>query len=151
MQIRFNLWPGNASFGGNFNPSILPVYEYVDWVSYSSYADGAFTLEWREDFDGDTLPAGWFTGSWSSPKNLSTHDQRNVNLVDGAVVLSLTADDAVGPPGTMPPGTGGATSMPPASSGDDNGCTCSTASSGSPGAWLAALALVVLTRLRRRG
>src|SRR4051812_36525623 len=40
MQIHINLWPGNASFGGNFSPGILPVHQYVDWVEYSTYENG---------------------------------------------------------------------------------------------------------------
>jgi endo-1,3-1,4-beta-glycanase ExoK len=109
MQLRFNVWPGDESFGGNFNPNILPVHEYIDWVQFSSYANGQFTLDWREDFDGGTLPAGWLTANWSSPKNLSTHAPGNVNFIDGYLVLSLTADNAIGPNGAMPqePGAGG--------------------------------------------
>ncbi len=106
MQIRFNIWPGNASFGGNFSPAILPVYQYVNWVEYSSYADGAFKLEWREDFSATTLPAGWLTGNWSSPKNLSTHSPGNVGVVDGYLVLSLTADNALGSVGATPADNG---------------------------------------------
>jgi endo-1,3-1,4-beta-glycanase ExoK len=110
MQLRFNVWPGDESFGGNFNPNILPVHEYVDWVQFSSYANGQFTLAWREDFDSGALPAGWLTANWSSPKNLSTHAPGNVNFIDGYLVLSLTADNAIGPNGAMPqePGAGGA-------------------------------------------
>src|SRR5450432_4233456 len=48
MQIHFNVWPGNASFGGNFSPSTLPVHEYVDWVQFSKYAGGTFTVDWRD-------------------------------------------------------------------------------------------------------
>jgi endo-1,3-1,4-beta-glycanase ExoK len=35
MRIHFNVWPGDATFGGNFSPDILPVHEYVDWVQFS--------------------------------------------------------------------------------------------------------------------
>jgi len=108
MQIHFNVWPGDASFGGNFSPSILPVHQYIDWVQYSAYQDGAFTLSWREDFSAGSVPDGWLTGSWASPKNHSTHDAENVNFIDGYAVLSLTADNALGPAGAMPNGTGGA-------------------------------------------
>jgi len=107
MQIRLNVWPGDASFGGNFNPGILPVHQYVDWVQFSSYEGGTFTLEWREDFNGSAVPAGWLTANWASPKNLSTHDPGNVNFINGYAVISLTADDAVGPAGAMPGGAGG--------------------------------------------
>jgi MYXO-CTERM domain-containing protein len=153
MQIRFNIWPGNASFGGNFSPSILPVHQYVDWVEFSSYADGEFTFEWREEFDGDTLPTGWLTGSWGSPKNLSTHDPGNVNLVDGYVVLSLTTDDAVGPACAKPEDGEGVpcpAAPPPPPSGDDGGCSVSGAHTSPSGAWLGALGLAALAALGRR-
>jgi hypothetical protein len=118
MQIRFNIWPGTAAFGGNFDPAIMPVYQYVNWVEYSEYADGVFTPKWREDFTASTLPSGWATGNWDSPKAQSTHSRKNVNFIDGFAVLSVTADDALGaanaapsdtevPPVTQP-GTGGA-------------------------------------------
>ncbi len=102
MQLHFNVWPGDSTFGGNFSPDILPLFEYINWVQYSSYADGVFTPEWREDFGGDSLPEGWLTGTWGSPKGLSTHSPDNVALVDGYAVLSLTADDATGPAGAAP-------------------------------------------------
>jgi hypothetical protein len=121
MQVRFNIWPGDASFGGNFSPSILPVHQYVDWVAFSSYANGTFTMQWREDFNGSTLPSGWSRANWGSPKNLSTHNVSNVNLVDGHLVLSLTADDALGPAGAMPGGSGGAGGSGGSSSGGSAG------------------------------
>ncbi|MBN1606474.1 MAG: family 16 glycosylhydrolase [Polyangiaceae bacterium] len=114
MQIRFNIWPGDASFGGVFDPSILPVYQYVDWVEYSSYADGAFTLAWREDFDAMSAPTGWSRASWDSPKGLSTHAPNNVSFTDGFAILALTDDTGSGTGGTSagtggaPQGTGGA-------------------------------------------
>ncbi len=96
MQLRFNVWPGDETFGGAFDPAILPVYEYIDWVEYSSYANGAFQVEWREDFTDGTIPSGWLTASWESPKGLSTHSATNVVIKDGYVVLALTNDDATG-------------------------------------------------------
>ena len=126
MQIRLNVWPGDASFGGNFNPSILPVHQYVDWVQFSSYAGGTFTLEWREDFNGSAVPAGWLTANWASPKNLSTHDPGNVNFINGYAVISLTADDAVGPAGAMPGGAGGGGGA----AGSASGGTAGSASGG---------------------
>jgi endo-1,3-1,4-beta-glycanase ExoK len=146
MQFRFNIWPGDASFGGNFSPTILPVYQYINWVQYSSYANGTFQLAWREDFTANSVPSGWLTGNWGSPKGLSTHTPNNVGFVNGFAVLSLTADSATGIAGVSPtdptdpsggaPGTGGATSSntnpgtggtgattTPATTGNDGGCT----------------------------
>jgi hypothetical protein len=102
IQVRFNIWPGDSSFGGNFDPAILPVHQYVNWVQFSAYVDGAFEFQWREDFASTTQPPGWLTGSWGSPKNLSTHVPANVSFIDGYAVLSLTADDAMGSTGAMP-------------------------------------------------
>jgi MYXO-CTERM domain-containing protein len=132
MQIRFNVWPGDASFGGNFSPSILPVHETIDWIQFSSYANGVFTMEWREDFSGSALPAGWLTANWASPKNLSTHHAGNVNVVNGYLVLSLTADDALGPAGAMPDGSGGAGGAAGSSSGGQSG-TAGTSLGGAAG------------------
>jgi len=141
MQIHFNVWPGDATFGGNFEPSILPVHQYIDWVQFSAYQDGAFTLAWREDFDAGTLPDGWLTGSWSSPKNYSTHVPENVNFIDGYALLSLTTDDALGATGAMPEGSagagaiGGATGSSGASAaGGSNNPGGATGIGGTPGA-----------------
>jgi endo-1,3-1,4-beta-glycanase ExoK len=126
MTFRFNVWPGNANFGGNFSSSILPVREHISWVAYSSYNNGSFKFEWREDFNGTSLPSGWATGSWPSPYNLSTHNPANVTVANGIVTLSLTADNATGFTGTPPPdvsgsGTGGTTAVGTASGGTSTG------------------------------
>ena len=113
MSIHFNLWAGDSSFGGNFSASILPVRQYISWVQYYSYANGAFQLQWRDDLDGSTVPAGWAVGNWVSPLNHSTHNVANVSFANGIAVLSMTADNATGFTGTPPAdassGAGGAT------------------------------------------
>ncbi|MBN1606475.1 MAG: family 16 glycosylhydrolase [Polyangiaceae bacterium] len=124
MTFHFNLWPGDQSFGGNLDPSILPVYQYISWVQYSSYDNGAFTLQWREDFEGPDLPSGWALGDWGSPKGKSTHNAANVGFVNGIAVLSLTADDATGVPSTVPAdgtSTGGTGSGGTSSGGTSSG------------------------------
>lgn len=113
MTIHFNIWPGNSSFGGNINNTTLPVHQYISWVEYASYDNGNFTVQWHEDFQGSSVPSGWAVGNWSSPFNLSTHNPQNVGFVNGIAVLSLTADNATGNPGTPPAdseagGSGGA-------------------------------------------
>jgi hypothetical protein len=155
MQIHFNIWPGDATFGGNFDPAILPIQQFISWVQYSSFADGAFTLEWREEFDGGALPSGWALGSWPSPKALSTHQPANVAFTGGVSVLSLTADDATGFAGAPPPdpevggppgpdastgaggapGTAGSPGMPAAgaASGGANGGGTPPGPTGAPG------------------
>ena len=105
MAIHFNVWAGDASFGGTLNPSTLPVRQYISWVQYSSYANGAFQMQWREEFNGSTMPSGWEVGTWGSPFNLSTHNPANVSFVNGIAVLSMTADNATGFTGTPPADT----------------------------------------------
>jgi len=123
MQMHFNVWPGDASFGGNFSPSILPVHEYISWIRYSSYSNGTFSTAWTESFDAATAPSGWVTGNWASPKGNSTHTPANVNFIDGIAILSLTNDNATGFTGTPPADT--------ASGGSNsNGAGGSTASQG---------------------
>jgi len=127
IQVHFNVWPGNSSFGGNFNASILPVHQYISWVQYSSYTNGTFTPQWKEEFDAGTLPTGWVLGNFASPFNLSTHNPSNVNFVDGIAVLSVTADNATGAPGAPPPDPG-------ATGGSDAGATGAGGTGGTGGA-----------------
>ena len=140
MAMHFNVWVGNSSFGGVLDPSILPVNEYVDWVQYSSYANGTFQLQWREDFDATTLPAGWAVGNWASPYNLSTHNPANVNFVNGVAVLSMTADDATGYTGTPPADSDGGAVASLADAGTQQtstsggGCGCDSLDGGRLGA-----------------
>jgi endo-1,3-1,4-beta-glycanase ExoK len=140
MQMHFNIWPGDATFGGNFDEAILPVQQYIAWVQYSSFAAGEFSLQWREELDGSTLPSGWAVGTWSSPKNLSTHQPANVVLSAGVGVLSLTADGAVGFTGAPPPdvdagalaGSGGSTGMAGGSGATSVGTASGGTASGGP-------------------
>jgi MYXO-CTERM domain-containing protein len=131
MQIHFNVWPGDASFGGNFNAAILPVHEYVSWVQYSSYANGNFSVAWREEFNSASVPSGWATGNWASPKGYSTHAPGNVNFVDGISILSLTSDAAIGFTGEPPAdGSGGGSGSGGASTGGATGQGASGGTSG---------------------
>jgi hypothetical protein len=133
MQMHFNVWPGNSNFGGTFDPSILPVSEYISWVQYSSYADGTFTPQNKEEFDSGTVPPGWAVGNFASPFNLSVHNPANVGFVNGIAVLSVTADSATGTPGVPPAdlgtggaaGTGGNAGGAGASNSSSSGCSCS--------------------------
>ena len=134
MQIHFNVWPGDASFGGNFNAAILPVHEYVSWVQYSSYANGNFSVAWREEFNSASVPSGWATGNWASPKGYSTHAPGNVNFVDGISILSLTSDAAIGFTGQPPAdGSGGGSGSGGAATGGATGQGASGATSAGSG------------------
>ena len=169
MAMHFNVWVGNSSFGGTLDPSKLPVQEFISWAQYSSYANGAFQLQWREDFDGSAIPAGWSTGNWASPYNLSTHNPDNVTFAEGTAVLSMTADGMTGYSGTIPadsdtgatgtggassPGTGGASATgsggsSPGSNGSSGGCDVGGGGTTGLGA-LVAMLLAGAGAVRRR-
>jgi beta-glucanase (GH16 family) len=166
LQIRFNIWPGNANFGGNIKNTTLPVHQYISWVEYSSFADGNFKVEWREEFKGTGVPDGWTVGNWGSPYNLSTHSPTNVSFVDGIAALSLTTDEATGQPVTPPvddgirrdPGTGGGTSGVSSTGGSSGsgkggsgGCTLAPLRSNAGIALLGMLMLADWLRVVRRG
>jgi endo-1,3-1,4-beta-glycanase ExoK len=124
MAIHFNIWQGDSSFGGNLDTSILPVYEYISWVQYSSYANGVFQLQWREDFTTSTLSSGWAPpANWTAPLNHSTHNPANVKVVNGIAVLALTNDNATGYTGTPPvdSSSGGTTGTGGTSGGGGSG------------------------------
>jgi hypothetical protein len=150
MQIRFNIWPGDATFGGNFSPSILPVYQHIDWVQYSSYADGEFQVEWRDDFDSATLDPRWLMGSWGSPLGHSIHDPLNVTTADGEAVLALT-QDATGTGGTGgSTSTGGSAGAPPPPTGGGDGCSVMPGRPSGTKAVLGALGAALMAAFGRR-
>lgn len=108
MGNRFNLWAASSeAWVGSFDPSILPIYQYVNWISYESYTPGAgpggsdFTPEWRDDFD--TFDGSrWAKANWTFTENLTDFDPANVVVKDGMLILCLTAEGATGFSGTVP-------------------------------------------------
>jgi beta-glucanase (GH16 family) len=102
LQLHFNVWPGDSSFGGEFSENSLPVYQYIDWVRYSAFDRQGFVEQWTETFDGDSLSESWFAGDWASPKGHSTHRASNVLLDGGYAVLALTADSLLPRRGGIP-------------------------------------------------
>src|SRR6185503_16728182 len=140
MAIHFNIWQGDSSFGGNLNAATLPVDQFISWVQYSSYTNGAFQMQWREDFTGSAVPSGWAVGNWTAPLNHSTHNPANVKIVNGIAVLAMTADNATGYTGTPPvdPASGaGGTSGPGGTTGT-GGVSVTGGTTGTGGASAAA-------------
>ncbi len=96
QKIMMNIWPpDNVGWAGSFNPAILPVYAYYDWIKYYSYTPGVndnFTLQWTDDF------TSWDQGRWA--KATHTFDGNNCDFIpanavftNGYMILCLT--DAV--------------------------------------------------------
>ncbi len=118
QSLRFNLWAANIeSWVGAFDSSVLPQYQYVNWIRYSRYEGGQFIHEWTDDFD--SFDAGrWGRADWTFGENLVDFDPNNVVVRDGTLILALTREGQTGFSGTVPQdsgasggsGTGGVTS-----------------------------------------
>ena len=89
QKIMMNIWqPSNTTWAGSFNPDILPVYAFYDWVSYSAYDPGNgsvgtnndFTPLWVDDFDY------WDTSRWQ--KATHTWDGNNVDFTPANAVFN---------------------------------------------------------------
>lgn len=121
QNIRFNLWAANIpKWVGVFDPSILPVHQYINWVKVYEYTPGRgpdgsnFTHAWTDDFD--TFDANrWGAADWTFPENLVDLKPDNLTVKDGALVLSLTHADQMGFTGSVPPDLGTALSLKPLS------------------------------------
>lgn len=95
MSIRMNHWAvDNADWVGEFDKSAMPSFQYVDYISYSSYTKGQgpngsdFTLAWKDDFnsiDGSR----WLKADWTFDENYADFVPANVYTEDGKLVLKL--------------------------------------------------------------
>jgi len=108
MSYRFNLWISDAaSWAGNFDPSILPVYQFINWMQYSAYTPGAgadgtdFTPEWKDDFDSFSSTR-WGKGDWTFGGNLVDFSPENIVVQDGYCIICLTSAAAKGFSGDVP-------------------------------------------------
>lgn len=106
-SFRFNLWASDvASWVGAFDSSALPTYQYVNWIRYHRYENGAFVLDWTDDFNSlDT--ARWSKANWTFDGNLVDFEPNNVVVRDGTLILCLTAEGQTGCSGAVPADTGG--------------------------------------------
>jgi hypothetical protein len=98
QKIMMNIWQVLwTDWAGTFNPKILPVFAWYDFVSYASYtpAKGSvgsgnnFTLLWKDEFNA------WDTSRWEKAThtfegNNSDFTPQNVVFRDGYMVLCLT-------------------------------------------------------------
>ena len=105
QKIMMNIWaPDNAdSWTGEWNPDILPLFAYYDWVSYAPYTPGVgntgtnnnFLISWRDDFDSfDTDRWQTATHTWNG--NRVDFTPENVVFNDGKLILCLTDSEHTG-------------------------------------------------------
>ena len=93
MSIRLNHWAANLTdWVGAFDKAILPQYQKVDYIKYSSYTPGKgdngsnFTFQWKDDFS--SLDASrWSKANWTFAENLTDFLPENVYTEDGNLGL----------------------------------------------------------------
>ncbi len=114
QDLRFNLWAANiAEWVGPWSDSILPVYQFVNYIEYKPYvaSTNSFGTGWRDDFNSfDT--SRWSKANWTFAENLADFDPNNVVVKNGTLVLALTREGQTGYTGTPPVDSGTNTPAP---------------------------------------
>jgi endo-1,3-1,4-beta-glycanase ExoK len=118
QSLRFNLWASDSvEWVGAWDDSILPVYQFINYIDYKAYnpVTKAFEGGWRDDFDQfDT--SRWGKANWSFDTNRVDFVPENVVVKDGILVLAMTTSSATGFSGTPPADSGSSSSAGSASS-----------------------------------
>ncbi|MFM7023163.1 MAG: family 16 glycosylhydrolase [Flavobacteriales bacterium] len=111
MSYRFNSWiSSSVPWVGTFTDTDLPVHQFVDWISYSTYTKGAgdngsdFTFSWKDDFSTFNT-AKWSKANWTFDGNLVDFEPANAITKEGKLVLAVTTSAATGFSGTTPSGS----------------------------------------------
>lgn len=133
--LRFNAWSSEvASWAGEFDESVLPAYQFVNWIKYYRYEDGKFVWDWTDEFDSWD-DKRWSKATWTFDQNRVDFDPANAVVKDGALILAITKEGATGFTGSVPVdpegGAGPGSTHPPIPTGGTSGS--SSSSSGSAG------------------
>ncbi|AUX23862.1 endo-beta-1,3-1,4 glucanase [Sorangium cellulosum] len=150
QSLRFNTWSSDVTeWVGPFDDSVLPQHQFINWIKYYRYNNGAFELEWEDDFDS-LDGARWGKADWTFDGNRVDFDPQNVTVKEGTLVLSLTREGQTGFTGAVPrdedtgpgPGAGaggaGTTATSSGSGVGGAGAAATTSGSGAGGADAAA-------------
>lgn len=104
QSLRFNLWSSeSAEWVGPWDDSILPVYQFINYIDYQAYNATTKTFEggWRDDFNSFDS-SRWGKANWSFDTNRVDFAPENVVVKDGILVLAMTTEAALGFSGTPP-------------------------------------------------
>lgn len=106
--LRFNLWSStNESWVDPFDPSKLPLYQFINWVKVYEYKPGQgdngsdFNLLWTDDFDSFNN-SRWAKADWTFDGNRVDLSPSNIFIKDGMLILALTRGEAQGFYGNVP-------------------------------------------------
>ncbi len=111
QKIMMNIWPpAYSNWAGKWNPAVLPLFAYYDWVSYASYTPGRgntgtdhnFTLQWKDDFDRFDA-SRWAKATHTFSGNNCDFTPENAVFKDGFLILCLTDAEHTGLVDRNPP------------------------------------------------
>lgn len=121
QSLRFNLWASESpEWVGEWDDSILPVYQFVNYIDYKAYNTVTKQFEggWRDDFDSFDSTR-WGRANWTFDTNRVDFAPENVVVKDGILVLAMTTENALGftgtPPADEPASSSSASSVAPSS------------------------------------
>lgn len=92
QSYRFNAWIScEPSWVGSIDASVLPQYQYIDWVEYHSYdtINKEFTQSWRDDFETFNT-SQWNKANWTFDCNEVSFIPENAYIEDDKLVLAIT-------------------------------------------------------------
>lgn len=104
QSLRFNIWSSeSAPWVGAWDDSVLPVYQFVNYIDYKAYNATTKTFEggWRDDFNNFDS-SRWGKANWSFDMNRVDFAPENALVKNGILVLALTKENATGFNGTPP-------------------------------------------------
>ncbi len=97
QSYRFNIWANNyVDWVGQFNPDVLPVYQFISWMRYYSYSteSGEFTLTWEDNFE--TFDSQRWRRADHVIEDYTQFLPANIIVRDGKLILALTDMDGTG-------------------------------------------------------
>ncbi len=138
QSLRFNIWSSeSAEWVGAWDDSVLPVYQFVNYIDYKTYnaTTKSFEAGWRDDFDTfDT--SRWSKANWSFDGNRVDFAPENALVKNGILVLALTKENAMGyagtPPADEPASSSSASSIAQSSSAASSSAASSSTASSAP-------------------
>jgi endo-1,3-1,4-beta-glycanase ExoK len=136
QSLRFNIWSSESvEWVGAWDDSVLPVYQFVNYIDYKTYNATTKNFEggWRDDFDTfDT--SRWSKANWSFDMNRVDFAPENALVKNGILVLALTKENAMGyagtPPADEPASSSSASSVAVSSTAASSSAASSTATTG---------------------
>lgn len=140
QSLRFNLWSSeSAEWVGPWDPSILPVYQFVNYIDYKAYNPNSKTFEggWRDDFNSFDSTR-WGKANWTFDTNRVDFAPENVVVKDGILVLAMTTENALGFTGTPPADNASSSSSAATSSSPVSSTPASSVASSTPASSAAA-------------